>query len=193
MPIGRFGSLSPARARRTALDSVVIASSWPMIRSWSASSILSRRSDSSPAMRSDRDAGPHRDDLGDVLFGHVGLFFGLLVPDLPAPGRRSASRSLRSRSRSSAASSNSWLSTAASSSRWIDFSPAIASLQAGRRGRAAHAHPRRRLVDQVDRLVRHEAVGDVARRQARRGLQRLVADLQPVVLLVERRARRSGC
>ena len=32
-----------------------------------------------------------------------------------------------------------------------------------------HAQPRRRLVHQVDRLVRQEAVGDVAVRQRRRG------------------------
>ena len=49
-----------------------------------------------------------------------------------------------------------------------------------------HAHARRRLVDQVDRLVGHEAVGHVARGQLRRGLERLVGDLELVVLLVER-------
>ena len=30
----------------------------------------------------DRDAGPHRDDLGDILFGDVDLFLGLLVLEL---------------------------------------------------------------------------------------------------------------
>ena len=40
------------------------------------------------------------------------------------------------------------------------------------------------FVDQVDRLVGHEAVGDVARGQVRGGLERLVGDLEPVVLLV---------
>jgi hypothetical protein len=38
-PIGRRGSLSPARARRTASDTAMIASSWPTTRSWSRSSM----------------------------------------------------------------------------------------------------------------------------------------------------------
>ena len=66
-PIGRFGSLRPARARRTALAMISIASCWPMTRSCSASSMCSSRSDSSLGDARDRDAGPHRDDLGDLL------------------------------------------------------------------------------------------------------------------------------
>ena len=50
-PIGRLGSLSPARARRTAFETISIASSWPMTRLWSASSMWSSRSDSSWAIR----------------------------------------------------------------------------------------------------------------------------------------------
>ena len=50
-PIGRLGSLSPARARRTALAMISIASCWPMTRSWSASSMCSSRSDSCSEMR----------------------------------------------------------------------------------------------------------------------------------------------
>ena len=40
-PIGRFGSFRPARARRTARVTVEIASSWPMTRLCSSSSIRS--------------------------------------------------------------------------------------------------------------------------------------------------------
>ena len=47
--------------------------------------------------------------------------------------------------------------------------------QGGRRGRVAQADARRGLVDQVDRLVRQVAVGDVADRQVGGGLDRLVA------------------
>ena len=47
-----------------------------------------------------------------------------------------------------------------------------------------HPQPRRRLVDQVDRLVRQEAVGDVAVRQRRRRDDRAVGDAHAVVLLV---------
>ena len=50
-PMGRLGSLSPARARRTALEMMSIASCWPTTRLWSASSMRSRRSDSSALMR----------------------------------------------------------------------------------------------------------------------------------------------
>ena len=46
------------------------------------------------------------------------------------------------------------------------------------------AQPRRRLVDEVDRLVGQEAVGDVAVRQRRRGDQRGVLDAHAVVDLV---------
>ena len=47
-----------------------------------------------------------------------------------------------------------------------------------------HLQPRRGLVHQVDRLVRQEAVGDVAVRQRRRGHQRGVGDAHAVMLLV---------
>ena len=96
------------------------------------------------------------------------------------------SRSFRSRSRSSAASSNSWLETAASSSRLQGLQTGQRLLQARRRRGPIHAHPRRCLVDQVDRLVRHEPIGDVAGSHVRGGLQRLVGDLELVVVLVER-------
>ncbi len=49
-PIGRLGSFRPARARRTALEIASMASSCPTMRSCSASSICSRRSDSSWAI-----------------------------------------------------------------------------------------------------------------------------------------------
>src|SRR6266542_1557860 len=50
-PIGRLGSLRPARARRTARLMIWVASSCPTTRLCSASSMCSRRSDSSCAMR----------------------------------------------------------------------------------------------------------------------------------------------
>ena len=46
-PPGRRGSLRPARVRRMARESALMASSWPMTRLWSSSSIVSRRLDSS--------------------------------------------------------------------------------------------------------------------------------------------------
>ena len=38
-PLGRFGSLRPARVRRTAWETALIESSWPMTRLWSSSSM----------------------------------------------------------------------------------------------------------------------------------------------------------
>ncbi|CAB4803528.1 unannotated protein [freshwater metagenome] len=46
-PPGRFGSLSPARVRRMACESALIAWSCPITRRWSSSSIRSRRAVSS--------------------------------------------------------------------------------------------------------------------------------------------------
>ena len=54
----------------------------------------------------------------------------------------------------------------------------------GRLGVDLHADPRRGLIDQVDRLVGQEAVGDVAVGQRRRGDQRRVGDPHLVVDLV---------
>ena len=53
-----------------------------------------------------------------------------------------------------------------------------------RRRRALHAHAAGGLVDQVDGLVGHEAVGHVARAELGGGLDGLVRDLEAVVLLV---------
>ncbi len=53
-----------------------------------------------------------------------------------------------------------------------------------RRAHRLDPHPRGGLVDQVDRLVGQEAVGDVAVGQLGGGLQRVVGDVDLVVLLV---------
>src|SRR5215218_9472690 len=47
LPMGRFGSESPARARLTASATASTASSWPITRSWSCSSRCMSRSRSS--------------------------------------------------------------------------------------------------------------------------------------------------
>ena len=54
----------------------------------------------------------------------------------------------------------------------------------GRGGHRLDPHPRRGLVDQVDRLVGQEPVGDVAVGQLGGRLERLVGDVHLVVLLV---------
>ena len=61
---------------------------------------------------------------------------------------------------------------------------AVDLVDLGRLGIDLHPDPRRRLVDQVDRLVRQEAVGDVAVAERRRCDQRRVLDPDLVVDLV---------
>ena len=67
-PIGRFGSLSPARLRRIAREIAAIASSWPTTRLCSSSSMRSEPRGLRLLQPGDRDAGPAGDDEGDVLF-----------------------------------------------------------------------------------------------------------------------------
>ena len=75
-PMGRLGSLSPARARRTALrdrvDGLLLADD----------ALVERVLHVQQALRlllrdaGDGDAGPHRHDLGDVLLGDLGRLCG---------------------------------------------------------------------------------------------------------------------
>ena len=129
-PIGRFGSLSPARARRTALETISIASCWPMTR------LVERVLHLEQALRlllgdaGDRDARPHRDDLGDLLLADrrlVGRDLGL--PLGPEPS--TVSFAVASASRRVAASSYSWALIAASFSLVIRSRSRCASRRAG--------------------------------------------------------------
>src|SRR3989304_1326308 len=64
--------------------------------------------------------------------------------------------------------------------------PLLPRLRLRRRGAGAKAHAAGRLVDEVDGLVGQVAVRDVADREVRRRLHRLVADADLVVFLVAR-------
>ena len=77
-PVGRLGSCSPARLRRTALATAATASRWPTTRWPSSSSSLSSRSRSDLEHLGHRNAGPLGHDLGDVLGVH--LFLEILAP-----------------------------------------------------------------------------------------------------------------
>ena len=87
-------------------------------------------------------------------------------------------------SRSCAARSKSCASIADSLSRRTWAMLLVEVTQVWRRGHPADAHPGAGLVDQVDRLVRQEPVGDVPVGQRRRRDQRVVGDGDPVVRLV---------
>src|SRR6266851_1309395 len=63
-----------------------------------------------------------------------------------------------------------------------DFLVVLAQVR--RRGHPADAHPRPRLIDQVDRLVRQEPVTDIAVRHLRRGDKRAISDRHPVMSLI---------
>ena len=80
-PIGRLGLLTPSRERRIALETPMIAASWPTMRLRSASSMWSSFSASSICERGDGDSGPGGDDLLDVaardLLGRVASLRGL--------------------------------------------------------------------------------------------------------------------
>src|SRR3990170_4892468 len=97
--------------------------------------------------------------------------------------RRMSACSSRSWSRSAAARSKFWSRTAVSLSVYV-LELILERRDLGRRHLRREPRPRPGLVDHVDRLVREEAVGDVALRELRRRVERLVRDDHPMVLLV---------
>ncbi len=168
-PVGRFGSLMPARARRIAFDTATIAWSWPMTRLWSSSSMRMSFCDSASV------------SLKTGIPVHMETMSA--ISSSPISGcsssawlRQSSSSSfffcvsLRSLSRSGAAFSNSWASIAASLSD-ADLLDLLLELAIARRsGHRGDADARAGLVDQVDRLVGEVPVLDVAVGEHGRGL-----------------------
>src|SRR6266849_6024876 len=146
-PIGRRGSLSPARARRTACETVLMASSWPTIRRCSSSSMRSRR-DVSSSTRRDTGTPVHaanaRRGLEVLLVDRVVLVRTVLLDLL------------------------------------------LELLELVRRGRQLHSDTGRRLVDQVDGLVRQRSIADITVAEDRRSVDGGIADGHTVVLLVQR-------
>ena len=67
--MGRFGSPRPARLRRTALETALTASSWPMTRLAEALFHLHELFAFAFEHARDGDAGPARDDFGDFVAG----------------------------------------------------------------------------------------------------------------------------
>ena len=131
----------------------------------------------------DRDARPHRHHLGDVLGGDDRLVLALL--GLPA---LLEVLELGAQLRFAVAILGRQLVLLGGDGRLFLVLNALERahhfLERRRRRGALHAHAAGGLVDQVDRLVGHEAVGHIARAQLGGGLDRLVGDLEPVVLLV---------
>src|SRR2546430_1535721 len=132
-PFGRRGSPRPARARRTALATVSTASSWPLTRSRSASSILSRRADSSSAICVT--GMPVHMPTTCAMSSAVttGLSFPCSACQ-PCSRCSSLARSCASRSRYSAPSSYCWAAIAHSFSFWTLSIERITSLGGARAG-----------------------------------------------------------
>ena len=92
-PIGRFGSCRPARARRTALATATIASSWPITRLWICSS-MRKSLPRSPSSILSTGTPVQRDTTAAMSSGMTSS----LTPLPPTTSWPSASLSLRSRS-----------------------------------------------------------------------------------------------
>ena len=128
---GRLGSLSPARVRRIACDTARMASSWPMTRLWSSSSM--RRSFCGLFFGElvDGNARPHRQHLGDGFFVDlVDRSPPLALMSASMDSTRGPLAQLLLRSRRRPASSKRWASTASSFLRCtsaISFSTSLKS------------------------------------------------------------------
>ena len=176
-PTGRFGFLSPARVRRMARATALIADCWETIRLWSSSSMRRSFSDSSSLIAV----------MGIPVQRETTSSMSLFVTSwLPVPVRShrswrmkgTASRWATSSSRKNAAA----LEHVAPVHHDADL-PAELRHFLGHRG-FAELHPAPRLVEEVDGLVGQEAVGDVAARLVHRGLEGLVPVAHVVELLV---------
>ena len=130
-----------------------------------------------------RDPGPHRDDVGDLLLADrraLGRLAGLpLLGQLALALGQPALLVAQVRG----------LLELLGLDRLLLGAPGLLDLVLElavhrRGGHRLDPHPRRGLVDQVDRLVGQEAVGDVAVGQLGGGLERLVGDVHLVVLLI---------
>ena len=182
-PVGRFGSLIPARARRIAFETATIAVSWPITRLCSSSSIRTSFCDSASV------------SLKTGIPVHIETMSA--ISSSPISGC-SSSASLRQRSSSSFFFCVSFRSLSRSDGGLLELLGLDRRFLVGadgldlllelavarRRGHRPDADARAGLVDQVDRLVGEVAVLDVAVGEHRRGAERVVGDLDAVVRLV---------
>ena len=182
-PVGRFGSLMPARARRIALETATIASCWPITRLCSSSSMRISFCDSASVSlktgmpvhietMSAISSSPTSGCSSLCLVAPALLELALLLRQLPllVAQRRGLLELLRLDRR---------LLVLAD---LLDLLLELAV--ARRRGHRLDPHARGGLVDQVDRLVGQVPVLDVAVGERRGRVQRLVGDLAAVVRLV---------
>ena len=182
-PVGRFGSLIPARARRIAFETAMIAASWPMTRLCSSSSMRTSRCDS--ASVSLKTGMPvHIETMSAISSSPIS---GCSVCSSVAPLLLELALLLRELALL-VAQRGGLLELLVLDRVFLVLADLLDLLLelavARRRGHRLDAHARRGLVDQVDRLVGQVAVLDVAVGERRGGLERLVGDLAPVMRLV---------
>src|SRR5215204_6240220 len=132
----------------------------------------------------DRDTGPHGDDLGDLVlpYGDALLLDLTLAPgllELAALGDELALGVPEARGLLELLAVDGGLLLGAHGSELLVY-----LLVVGRRGHGLYPHLGCRLVDEVDGLVREEAVRDVAVAELGGCLERLVGDVYVVVRLV---------
>ena len=182
-PLGRLGSLMPgARAAdrlRDGDDRLVLADHALVQLVLHAHELLRL----GLGELEDRDARPHRDDVGDLLLADLGLL--AVVGGLPVLLELALllrQLALRVAQRGRALEVLLLDRALLVAPRGLDL--VLELLVARGRAHRADAHARGGLVDQVDGLVGQVAVLDVAARELRRGDQRLVRDADAVVGLV---------
>ena len=183
LPMGRLGSLSPARLRRTASLIRLMASVWEMTFFWISSSIRSSRVVSSVSSRGQRDAGHLADDLGDDLLvdGAVDLLGALA----PFAGDRLL---LLLELVGLVAQRGGPLEVLVGDRLFLvliePLDLLVELLQVGGARHGLEPDAGAGLVDDVDRLVGQASAGDVPVRELDGGLERLVGDLDAVMRLV---------
>ena len=187
-PIGRFGSFRPARARRTAFERSPIASSWPMTRSCSASSIWSSRSDSSWAIRV-TGMPVHMETTSAMSSSST---VGLSPADLACHSARSGIQPFSRAVASASRSVGRLLELLVGDRRFLLLGDALEVLAAPRSASAAPTSGCRRTREAASSITSialsgRKRSGDVAVGQVRGRLQRVVGDLHLVVLLVAAR------
>ena len=123
-----------------------------------------------------RNAGPHRHDLGDILFANLQVLGVLLA----VPALLAARRSIAQLPLLVAQLGGPFVLLRLDCLVLVGLDALEVFhgvFQVLRRDRLLHAHARRSLVDQVDGFVGHEAVGDVALGHFSRGLYCRIGDL----------------
>jgi len=184
-PVGRFGSFKPARERRIALEMTSTAACCPMTRLWSSSSIrMSFWVSASVSLNTGMPV--HIETMSAISSSPIA---GRSLPVGLARLPLLLELALLVRQAPLLVAEVGRLLELLRLDRGLLLAPRRLDLLLelpvhGRGGHRLDAHPRRRLVDEVDRLVGKLPVGDVPVGELGRGDERLVCDLDLVVLLV---------